>query len=611
MKKWCGTILFILVGVFSFTGCGLSNNETKSVSKKIVYYVDDAKKEYTYNANNKISFPEDPKKDGYEFDGWCFDLNNCEKKLDEDYFINNNKINKATVYAKFNAVSYTITYVLEGENNSENPSTYTIESETIQLKAPTLDGYAFEGWYTENTYENEITEIVTGSVNDITLYAKKGGKLYNINYVLNGGVNNIENLLTYSSGNQKITLKSPTRDGYDFVGWYTDEYFENKIEEIPAGAIGNITLYADWKGLFELDLDNNAVTGLSHYGLNKGLINVTIPRQIDGIDIKKVYADNMANIETIKLYDTVEEISAYGNDIYFMGTLSKWLTIKLRNTSVYFGDLYINGEKQVDVIIPNDVTSVDFRNLNSSSVSSVTLHEGIENIEVRYNTFDVKYTSTLDNWLKVAVNKHQDGRGAFIDGDLYIQGFIQNIIVIPSNATSVDLSGLCFSGINKIVIHKNVISLSGNLATVDTNKKLAYDYKGTLEEWFNVTFDVQHYYRGAGITGYSPVIDNSYTQLYIDGVKQVNIVTPQSVTNIYAFTGLTFGSIESVVIKNNVTFIMNSSFGGGIILFCEPTSKPEGWGAGFYKGIDNSQATVYWGNQWEYVSGVPTLIPNN
>lgn len=83
---------------------------------------------------------------------------------------------------------------------------------------------------------------------------------HSINYELNGGTNNSENQETYTSGNDAIVLKNPTREGCTFEGWYTDKDYTNKITEIPANAAQDYTLYAKW----------SSVTGekLAGYNLN-------------------------------------------------------------------------------------------------------------------------------------------------------------------------------------------------------------------------------------------------------------------------------------------------------------------------------------------------------
>lgn len=71
-------------------------------------------------------------------------------------------------------------------------------------------------------------------------------KTYTITYNLDGGTNNSSNPSTYKTGNSEITLKAPTRSGYTFAGWYTDNAYKKKITQIPANAASNYVLYARW-----------------------------------------------------------------------------------------------------------------------------------------------------------------------------------------------------------------------------------------------------------------------------------------------------------------------------------------------------------------------------
>jgi uncharacterized repeat protein (TIGR02543 family) len=71
---------------------------------------------------------------------------------------------------------------------------------------------------------------------------------YAIHYVLNGGENSAKNPETYRATDSTIKLKSPTREGYKFCGWYkTKKFSSSKITKIKQGSTGAITLYAKWK----------------------------------------------------------------------------------------------------------------------------------------------------------------------------------------------------------------------------------------------------------------------------------------------------------------------------------------------------------------------------
>jgi uncharacterized repeat protein (TIGR02543 family) len=69
-------------------------------------------------------------------------------------------------------------------------------------------------------------------------------KTYEIAYELDGGVNSAENPSEYQKG-ETVKLNFPEKDGYMFLGWYTEPTFENRIMKITE-ADSDITLYAKW-----------------------------------------------------------------------------------------------------------------------------------------------------------------------------------------------------------------------------------------------------------------------------------------------------------------------------------------------------------------------------
>ena len=70
---------------------------------------------------------------------------------------------------------------------------------------------------------------------------------YAIRYNLNGGCNHQQNPSCYYSTTKNIKLKSPTRAGYSFKGWYADKKYKKKVTVIKKGSTGKKTLYAKWK----------------------------------------------------------------------------------------------------------------------------------------------------------------------------------------------------------------------------------------------------------------------------------------------------------------------------------------------------------------------------
>ena len=179
--------------------------------------------------------PETTKK-GYDFVTWNYDFTTP---------ITENK----TIVATWEIKEYTITYDLAGGSvATDNPTAYNVESGEIVLVNPTLEGCTFLGWTgTDISAPTTKVTIVTGSTGNREYVANWDFEAFDITYHLNGGQNNSNNPATYNAYTS-ITLKSPTRAGYTFGGWYTssDCSARSKINIIAKGSTGDLNLYAKW-----------------------------------------------------------------------------------------------------------------------------------------------------------------------------------------------------------------------------------------------------------------------------------------------------------------------------------------------------------------------------
>ena len=121
----------------------------------------------TVEDGKTVAKPEtDPAKNGYDFGGWY--------SGDAEYDFSAAVKSDLTLTAKWTAHAYTITYELNGgTNSSENPATYTIETEDITLKDPTAsaDKPNFGGWFKDAEFKTQVTKIAKGSTGDLALYA--------------------------------------------------------------------------------------------------------------------------------------------------------------------------------------------------------------------------------------------------------------------------------------------------------------------------------------------------------------------------------------------------------------------------------------------------------
>ena len=104
-----------------------------------------------------------------------------------------------TLYPVWQTDTYTITYDLDRGTADDNPTGYTVETETFTLKNPTRPGYIFSGWSgTGLTGENNLTvTIEKGST---------GERRYTAHWRYNGGSSG-------GSSSYPITVPSKTENG--------------------------------------------------------------------------------------------------------------------------------------------------------------------------------------------------------------------------------------------------------------------------------------------------------------------------------------------------------------------------------------------------------------
>lgn len=156
--------------------------------------------------------------DGYEFSGWyqkAADIG-VKAKVEKLYMAKEWKL-----YGKFTPIEYTIQYVYnDGKATSTNPTTYTVESDTITLADATgADwGKTFLEWHDANG--QKITEIPTGSTGDRVITAYWNWPVH-LHY-LDKDNNEIDSATLYVSELEPGACVLPTgeKTGYDFDGWY-------------------------------------------------------------------------------------------------------------------------------------------------------------------------------------------------------------------------------------------------------------------------------------------------------------------------------------------------------------------------------------------------------
>lgn len=253
-------------------------------------------------------------RDGYEFKEWNTkaDGTGISYNIFDSFTDLAQPGETADLYAMWEIVTYTITYYLDGgENDKDNPTSYTVETPTITFKPPRKKGYKFDGWYTDADRKTRIYTIPKGSTEDRSVYAKWTAVTYTVKFDGNGatGGKTADLKCTYGQ-NANLTANGFVRKGFVFTGWNTKAdgtgtgYADRAaIKDLTDEDGKVITFYAQWKIeqysiKYNLDGGNNDPANPSSYTVNTDTINLKDAKK-KGYAFKGWFADK-AHKEQVK-----------------------------------------------------------------------------------------------------------------------------------------------------------------------------------------------------------------------------------------------------------------------------------------------------------------------
>ena len=196
-----------------------------------------------------------PIRTGYIFLGWTGEgITEPQKTIE----IPQGSTGDRTYTANWQVIEYTIITLLEGGNaGSSQVYFYTVE-QTVTLPTPTRTGYTFLGWTGEGitTPQPNVT-IPKGSTGDKTYIENWELTEYNITMDLNGGSG--QEKVVYTMTDEDFELPTPTRHGYEFVGWTGEGITTPQTSIIiPKGSTGNKAYTANWQVIeYTITLDTN------------------------------------------------------------------------------------------------------------------------------------------------------------------------------------------------------------------------------------------------------------------------------------------------------------------------------------------------------------------
>jgi uncharacterized repeat protein (TIGR02543 family) len=193
----------------------------------------------TYNIETQGFELYAPTRLAYTFDGWTGSNGTVP---DPNVLIGQGSIGDKNYTANWTPEYYVITFEPKGGAMTQESAGTILGGKLETLPMPLKEGNIFEGWFmTEVGGEKVTTNTIFGG--DVTIYAM-WTPIYTITFYANGGtVSQVTG--TTGSGGKLATLPTPTRNGYSFDGWFTEEAGGVKITKDQVFS-KDMTIYAQW-----------------------------------------------------------------------------------------------------------------------------------------------------------------------------------------------------------------------------------------------------------------------------------------------------------------------------------------------------------------------------
>ena len=287
-----------------------------------------------------------PTRNGYEFVGWTGERITTPQTSVK---IPKGSTGNKAYTANWQVIKYTIITLLEGGNaGSSGAYVYTVE-ETFTLPTPTRTGYTFWGWTGEGiTKPQPSVTIPRGSTGDKTYIENWVETGYTITLDLNGGSG--QEKVVYTITDEDFELPTPTRNGYEFVGWTGERITTPQTSvKIPKGSTGNKAYTANWKVIrytITLVTNGGAVIASIRYTVEDS-VTLPIPPERPGYEFAGWVLDGSGQFPSTpmiipegstgdRIYEAEWRVATYTITYVSHGKAYNWVQYTINN-QVYFG----------------------------------------------------------------------------------------------------------------------------------------------------------------------------------------------------------------------------------------------------------------------------------
>lgn len=474
---------------------------------------------------------------------------------------------------------YSVTYVLNGGDGHRNTDEYA-DNDQIVLQLAYKTGYTSLGWFDEDG--NKIEVLGNGMTGNLVLYAEwNDGNQYTISFDVRGADFEIEPMTVQYK--KEFTLPTPTKDGYDFKGWYF--YIYNGDGSINSWR--QVNNQGTWTTARDMELFAiwDAIEYPINYVLNGG--------SISGTGISTTYT-----------------IEGYSWSYSSGGVIHKLVPERTGYTFIGWFDEQGNEITEIAPGTKGPITVI--AKWNDGNTYLVNLDSGCS--DVADDTIELQYDHTYSlptlerehhvfiGWYNGENKISNEGVWKYTidklvakwayeltDGVLTNANSNLTVLIIPEGVTSIgDNAFSNCTNLTRITIPSSVISIG---------EKAFYGCSSLT----SVTFDEGSQLTSIGDYAFSDI--RGLTSIIIPGsVESIgerafsnctglkSLTISDGVTSIGSFAFQYCDSLTSVTIPDSVTNIGDSAFYScdSLTIYCVAASEPSGWN--YYWNYLNSES---------------------
>jgi uncharacterized repeat protein (TIGR02543 family) len=228
----------------------------------------------TFVSGGTVTLPANPTRAGYSFDGW-FTAQTGGTEYDPTFSPPDGNL---VVHAQWTRDPFTVTYEEYGGTTVSDSEFVSGGTVTLPAK-PTRAGYSFDGWFTAQTGGTKYGSTSTPPDGNLVVHAQwtqiSANTVFSVTYQEHGGTTVAD--ATFVSGGTVTLPANPTRAGYTFDGWFTEETDGTKYNSTFSPTDENVVVHAQWTQIpFSVTFEEHGGTTVSDATFVSGG-SVTLP----------------------------------------------------------------------------------------------------------------------------------------------------------------------------------------------------------------------------------------------------------------------------------------------------------------------------------------------